>query len=116
MGFRWNSRNLQRNVRDLDEKVDGQIRAIFDRQALRGAAYMKMNAPWTDRTGNARAGLYAQSRHDRNSHEIILSHSVAYGIWLEIANSGEYQIILPSVRVIGRETMELLERLFGDIR
>ena len=36
-------------------------------------------------------------------------------IWLEVANSGDYQIILPTLRVIGRETMAQLKDLFGDL-
>jgi len=38
-----------------------------------------------------------------------------YGIWLEVANSGDYQVILPSVRKIGEDMMRQLDGLFGRL-
>lgn len=116
MSFRWNSGQIGRNLNRLDSLVDRRLDAIFESQAQRGEAHMKTTAPWTDRTGAARNGLYTSYQKTRENRQITFSHSVAYGIWLEIANSGEYQVIMPSVRVIGRETMQQLRDLFGDLR
>ena len=116
MPFRWNSGEISRNLGQLDQKIDRRLDIIFASQAQRGEARMKLNAPWTDRTGAARNGLYTRYSKSGNTREILFAHSVAYGIWLEVANSGDYQIILPSLRVIGRETMSQLQDLFGDLR
>jgi hypothetical protein len=116
MGFRWDGRQVARNLDQLDDKIEARLSTVFEFQAGRGAAYMKSNAPWTDRTSAARNGLYTEYSKTGTRHEIVFSHSVAYGIWLEVANSGDYQIIMPSVRVIGRETMAQLRDLFGDLR
>lgn len=116
MGFRWNGGSIARNLGRLDDQIDKRLDVVFHYETAHGAGYMKSNAPWTDRTGAARNGLYTEFSKHGSTREILFSHSVAYGIWLEVANSGDYQIILPSIRVIGRDTMEQLRDLFGDIR
>lgn len=117
MSFKWDSRKVKRNLQTLPPRIDVRLNAIFSFQAQRGEAYMKLHAPWTDRTSAARNGLYTRfSRPSKHRREILFSHSVAYGIWLEVANAGDYQIIMPSVRVIGRDTMAQLNGLFGDLK
>jgi hypothetical protein len=115
MGFQFDSGQINRNLVRLDARVEGRISAIMESQAARGESHMKTRAPWTDRTGAARSGLFTRYFRGASRHEILFSHSVAYGIWLEIANSGDYQIIMPTVRVIGRDTMKQLNDLFGGI-
>lgn len=116
MSFTWDDGQIPRNLKQLEAKVDRRLDIIFVSQAQRGEAKMKLDAPWTDRTGAARNGLYTRFKKTGKTREILFSHSVAYGIWLEVANSGDYQIIMPTVRVIGRETMRQLNDLFGDLR
>lgn len=68
--------------------------------ALRAEQTAKTKATWTDRTGNARQGLRAiadNSQAHQGEWEISVSHSVPYGIWLEVRNSGEYAVILPTI-------------------
>jgi hypothetical protein len=116
MGFKWDGRQVSRNLSQLDDKIERRIDTVFEFQTARGAAQMKLNAPWTDQTGAARNGLFTEFSKSGSTREILFSHSVAYGIWLEIANSGDYQVIMPTVRVIGRDTMKQLQDLFGDLR
>jgi hypothetical protein len=60
--------------------------------------WMKSNAPWTDRTGNARQTLYTEVRQVVQSMvELILSHGVEYGVYLELNNAGRYAIIDPAI-------------------
>lgn len=84
-------------------------------QALRSQTYMRSNATWTDRTSNARNGLMAYSYKSGNQHNIILLHSMPYGIWLEVRWSGKYGIIPEAVRQGGQELMTLLTKLFQAI-
>lgn len=63
-------------------------------------AYAKTNAPWTDRTGNARQGLHGGVElRAENELVLFLSHGVEYGIWLELANAGKYAIVGPTADV-----------------
>lgn len=108
---------LKKNVRVMDAKLDRALKATTDYHALEGTAYMKENASWTDRTGAARVGLHGvASKPQRDKYEIVFSHTVHYGIWLEIANSGRYQIIMPTVHKEGDLLMQRLRGLLGKLR
>jgi hypothetical protein len=60
-------------------------------------AWMKHNAPWTDRTGNARQSL--NHTVERGDHEVALTlaHGVDYGIYLEERNGGHFAILRPAI-------------------
>lgn len=70
--------------------------------------YAKDNAPWADRTGDARSGLTAQGEQRLVRYTITLYHTVDYGVWLEIRWGGRFAIIEPTIRVMG-------ERLMADL-
>lgn len=76
-------------------------------------SYMKGNAPWRDQTGNARRGLRASTVYDRSTVTLLLSHSVDYGIYLELARQGQYAIIGPTLRQFGGEFTERIARGIG---
>lgn len=58
---------------------------------------MQQDAPWTDRTGDARRGLRAVASHDDGIITMTLSHSVDYGFWLEVIQNGRFAIIGPTL-------------------
>jgi hypothetical protein len=41
-------------------------------------------------------------------YRILLSHSVNYGIWLEIRWQGKYAIIIPTLQRYGKATMDTI--------
>lgn len=55
------------------------------------------NAPWEDRTGEAREGL--QTKVEANNGEVILTlfHTVEYGLWLEVIQNGRFGVIMPTL-------------------
>ena len=59
--------------------------------------YMKVNAPWVDRTSNARQTLNVRARELKDTTVIDLAHGMTYGIYLELANAGRYAIINPTL-------------------
>lgn len=79
--------------------------------APRVESYMKINAPWTDRTGNARNGLAARAYREGDEIGIVLFHQVPYGIYLETRFDGRYGIINPTIESMGPEVMSLFNRL-----
>lgn len=113
--FRWDSNKLMTNIRNAGPRLDRAITAAVNYQATRSESYMRRNAKWTDRTGNARNGLHTATSHSKTQHTITLSHSVPYGIWLEVRWSGKYGIIPESVRVGGAELMALFNKLFSGL-
>jgi len=63
--------------------------------------YAQMNAPWTDQTGAARAGLTASVYEEFGEVVLELAHSVDYGIWLETIQGGKFAIIMPTLEALG---------------
>lgn len=108
---------LKRNLDQLSDRVDTYIAAAMDYQADKCVGYMKENAPWRDRTSNARNGLRAETEwKPKKSYAIFLFHSMSYGIWLEIRWAGKYAIILPTLKVQGPATLRLVNNLFGKLK
>lgn len=73
------------------------VKAIADHTCQDMQDYSRTHAPWTDRTGNARRGLFSFAEQDNNSVVLYLSHTMSYGIYLEISFGGRYQIIIPTI-------------------
>ena len=60
-------------------------------------SYMKSEAPWADRTGAAREGLYARSGNAGGIITMEIGHGVDYGFWLEVIQNGRFAIIGPTM-------------------
>ncbi len=69
-------------------------------------AYAQSNAPWTDQTGAARAGLTASVFLEGGEVVLELAHSVDYGYWLEVIQDGTYAIIMPTLEALGPEIIQ----------
>lgn len=74
-------------------------------------AHMKENAPWTDRSTNARDGLKAQVFTSSNKVAIVLYHSVPYGVFLEIRWGGRFAAIEPAMIAMGPVFVQAIGRL-----
>lgn len=110
--------DLLHNVSEIPDKSKAAILAILEQEAENLEQYMKQNRPWTDRTGNARAGLSAKAYNSGSSYmEIILSHSVYYGVYLEYSMEKRYAIIYPTILSQGPQVLaafnDSMRRLCG---
>lgn len=82
----------------LQVMVEAGLAEIVRKYAPLIEQWMKDNAPWTDRTGDARRGLKAEVEMIvGDSYSIVLDHSVHYGKWLELRWHGRYAIIQPAL-------------------
>lgn len=88
---------------------------VMEANAPRVQSYARSSAPWTDRTGNARNGLFAKYRGSNSSHAIDLYHTVPYGIFLEVRWSGRYQVIRPTIDAEGRRIMTQMRGVISAI-
>lgn len=90
-----------------------KTRDVMEEQAVKFAEelreYAQKNAPWDNRTGDARSGLDAAVNADGDELSVSLFHTVDYGIWLEIRWNGRYAIILPAIEEKGSELLERWE-------
>lgn len=64
-------------------------------------AYAKANAPWSDRTGEARNGLTARVDNDGGDIVLELAHTAEHGYWLEVIQDGRFAIIMPTLEALG---------------
>src|SRR5690606_40915510 len=88
-----------RVIANLDRWVDRKqaaMVALARRWSVDLEGQMRDTAPWTDRTGAARAGLFSDVRVGPDELSIILAHGVDYGVYLELANNGKYAILWPT--------------------
>lgn len=119
--FKLDDIELRTNLAQFGPTVNKYITLTVDEGAAQGVKQMKLKAPWTDRTTNARSGLNTKTDHSGSSaigfkkHGITFAHAVDYGIWLELIQSGKYQIIMPTVLAVGKEIMKTLEGLFDNL-
>lgn len=109
-GFRITEDTLTPNLQKLGAWTDKIVFATMRYHEPQAESYAKLNAPWTDRTTNARNGLIARSGRSGKVHWLVLAHRVPYGIWLETRWAGKYAIIMPTlVDEIGPSVMNTLQ-------
>lgn len=86
--------NLEKWGKEAIQKLNTESELI----AVDIESWMKGNAPWTDRTGNARRGLFGMVVKGWQQLHIVFGHSpdIFYGASLELNNSGRYAIVRPA--------------------
>lgn len=94
------------------QAVHQAVLAICERRKPEIVNWMKIYAPWTDRTGNARQTLWADTVSTLTTVILFMDHGMDYGYWLETRNAGRYAIVSRAVDhwapIIMRDIQELL--------
>ena len=111
--FTWDPSQLEARLKTFDAKVERAIAGAVTMHASRAQSYARQNAPWTDRTSNARNGLFAKAEKRGRSYRITIGHSVPYGVWLEVRFSGRYAIIRPTIDHEGPAVMRTITGLLN---
>jgi hypothetical protein len=110
----WDDRALMQRLQNMPRQADRALHAMMRYHAPRAERTLKTGARWTDRTGNARNGLFTTVIHEPfQSYGIVMAHGVPYGIWLEVRFSGRYAIITPTVQSYGPQVMQTVGTLFA---
>jgi hypothetical protein len=100
---------LTPGLKHLLPAIDAGVDLAFDAMIPRAESYMRANAPWTDRTANARNGLRAvHTKEPMVVHRLTVFHSMPYGVWLEVRWSGRYAILGPTMFFIGPQLAALV--------
>lgn len=107
---------ISKNLKKAPSDIVDAATSILQKEARSLEDYMKLNRPWTDRTGNARAGLKAEVEGvGSGSVAIVLSHSVYYGVYLEYAMEQRFAIINPTIRSQGHRVVQAFEGTIGEL-
>lgn len=84
-------------LRKIPAEVDAGALVAVRTMSADMQAYAQANAPWTNRTGDARRtlrGYYgAYGSKGGKAYYAALRHGVPYGIWLEVRFSGRWGIV-----------------------
>lgn len=118
-GIRWSTPPsvLADAIDRYGDRVLTTVAAIAQYVATEMQNDAKANAAWTDRTSNARTGLFGTSEADFAQHvvTIYLSHgaTIDYGRWLELRASGRYAIIMRTMQAHYEPLMQMLREAFA---
>lgn len=89
---------MRGRVAALGPKTTTGLRKVLVREARVAEGDVKVTAPWTDRTGAARNGLYATAEVTQQRGVLEIGHGVDYGIWLEVSNAGRFAAVTPTLQ------------------
>lgn len=109
-GFKQNT--LSEIVRGIKKQADCALNSVCETGAERMEAYAKKNAPWTDRTGNARRTLKGFTDVDGYTRYIGVCGNMEYSPSLEMLHGKKYAILYPAVQA---ETNDVLARLANTV-
>lgn len=115
MEFSLDDSEVQMNFDKLSERLEAAIVMYGETAAKKLEAEAKRNRPWTDRTSRARIGLTGSSGMTEGSMEIVLAHTVDYGLWLELAHEKRFAIVEPTVRLNANRVWQGLKGLLGKV-
>lgn len=105
-GIQWHGlEEIAANFNEVGQEMEQARKETVEKLAQRMLAYATFNAPWTDRSLQARINLNVETIHDDNAHTsvVILRHGVDYGIYLETMQGGRFAIIIPTVQKFAGE-------------
>lgn len=111
----WDASEVEHRLAALPARLALGVKGVLSYQAPQVESMAKANAPWTDRTGNARQGIAAQTYERDSAQGIVLYGQVPYQIWLEVRFSGRYSTILPTIEAKGPDVMRMINKLLGRI-
>lgn len=103
------------NMQAWERRMRAALKALGDHYGAQMEAEAKVEAPWTDRTGLARQGLFGEAREfGDDTLRVRLSHTMEYGTYLELANSGKYQVLEPTVQRHAPDFFQDVEKVAKD--
>lgn len=87
------------------------IGVYADTAALKMEGQAKRDAPWTDRTSNARNSIQGDFGWRGNNAIITLSGGMEYSVYLELAMGKKYAILYPTILKNAPDVLRGYQRL-----
>lgn len=103
-----------RNTVDFNKislKARRAIQMYGATQAKQLEAAAKKDAPWVDRTSNARNSIQGDFEWQGPEACIVLSGNVDYFPYLELTNSKKYAVLVPTIQRASPEVLAGYKRL-----
>lgn len=103
------------NFKIADVKVKAAITAYGKTAASNLEAEAKKDAPWTDRTGNARNSIQGKFITRPGVSRISLSGNMAYSPELELGYEKKYAILKPTMFKYGPDILKGYQRIVNGL-
>lgn len=110
-----NIKSIQANALKYGDKLASVMEAVVDNNFIQAAGKAKQDAPWTDRTGDARRSIDYRNLSNKDRLAFYLVIGVYYGVYLEFANGGKYRILQPTMTVTEVKIKQDLKRVGVEI-
>lgn len=94
---RLNPSQAVAKLRTVLTGINKKVAVYAEYKAAEIENQMKVQAPWTDRTGNARNSIYSFAITEGDETIIYSGIGVDYGKWLEIAHEKRFAIVKPTI-------------------
>lgn len=100
-------------IPNYEKKTEQAIGMYVDMASKKVEASAKADRPWKDRTSRARNGLMTAVDKTKDGYEIVLYHTVEYGVMLELAHQKKYSIIQPTIQKLGPEIIKGFKKVIS---
>jgi len=104
---------LANNINRRGNALNRSRQRAMEKLADEMEAWMKENATWEDRTGEARYQLQTTVSHNESAGESVIyaghGPDIDYGVYLETMQAGRFAIILPAIE-------HFAPRVMGEVR
>jgi len=107
---------INKNLLRWGDKLYDVVKMIIDLNFIEGENFAKQNAPWTDRTGDARRSIASVDLSEKGVVRYHLIIGVDYGIWLEVSNQGKYRILVPTLSIMEARIIKALNRIGVEVK
>ena len=119
INFEWDTSPEQAFIPMTEQLIIRIKTAVYDLMqffAIEIEQWMKLNAQWTDRTGNLRQSLWATAqRMGSDAVTLMFDYGLDYGFFLEYANQGRYAIIAPALDYFLPRIWKAIRSLLGHV-
>lgn len=106
----WDLSEFDSGINFMQTRFQSALLMLAEITSVKMEEYAKDEAIWINRTGNARQGLRGDAYYvTKDQIEIVLSHQVEYGIWLELAHDRNYAILEEAIE-------ENIDQLYSAIK
>lgn len=115
MEFKLDCKEIKNNLEKLPNRFNAALLIYGTTAAQMMQSEAQRNRPWTDRTSRARLGLTGSSELAPDELRIVLSHTVDYGVWLELAHEKKYAIVEPTIRLNATQVVSGLNNFLDKV-
>lgn len=111
MAFDVNYQSFLQGLESAQQRVVAAVDLYADTAGKKLEAEAKANAPWVDRSGNARRTMTGGHKWRGNTCFIYVCGNMNYSVFLEYCHEGRFAVLFPTIRRLEPEIMRGFERM-----